>query len=196
MGTHATSSPKKRIFLWQESSSERREAVLEELDVELWRGVVGAEVVEEESRSATAPRAGDRSIPVIAFVMLAVVLSDTSFQWHDPLTNVADCATLFYHRSRRIVASPRMIALISKTESHSSAIVAHFRRVSLLRRFEVKESTCSAKFQIFGKHQQRSKSNHCMMLLWDSGRFRSIINFQLTYLCHAIFPCTQKKDLF
>lgn len=73
--THATNSPKKRIFLWQVSSSERREAVLEELLVELWMGVDGAELVveDDDSRIARPPRAGDLSIPEIAFVMLAVI---------------------------------------------------------------------------------------------------------------------------
>lgn len=102
--THATSSPKSLIFLWQVSSRERRE---EEALLELpapvpappWcTGVGGAETVVPEDttaaaaaaaaaaetdaeaeegsrRTVTAPRAGDRSIvAVVVVVVVAIVV--------------------------------------------------------------------------------------------------------------------------
>lgn len=99
--THATSSPKSLIFLWQVSSRERRE---EEALLELpapvpappWcTGVGGAETVVAEDataaaaaaetdaeaeegsrRTVTAPRAGERSIVVVLFVVAIVVAED------------------------------------------------------------------------------------------------------------------------
>lgn len=99
--THATSSPKSLIFLWQVSSRERRE---EEALLELpapvpappWcTGVGGAETVVAEDataaaaaaetdaeaeegsrRTVTAPRAGERSIVVVVFVVAIVVVED------------------------------------------------------------------------------------------------------------------------
>lgn len=97
-GTHATSSPKSLIFLWQVSSRERREEeALLELPVPVpappWcTGVGGAETVVVEDataaaadataadaeadegsrgpRTVTAPRAGDRSIVVVVIVVV------------------------------------------------------------------------------------------------------------------------------
>lgn len=100
--THATSSPKSRIFLWQVSSRERREeeALLElpaPLPAPPWcTGVGGAETVVAEDataaaaaadtdaeadgsrRTVTAPRAGERSIvnDVVVFVVAIVVVED------------------------------------------------------------------------------------------------------------------------
>lgn len=101
--THATSSPKSRIFLWQVSSRERREeeALLELpalVPVPPWcTGVGGAETVVAEDaiaaaaaaegtdaeaegsrRTVTAPRAGERSIVLVAVVLAVaiVVLED------------------------------------------------------------------------------------------------------------------------
>jgi len=102
--THATSSPKSLIFLWQVSSRERRE---EEALLELpapvpappWcTGVGGAETVVAEDvtvaaaaaaaaaaetdaeaeegfrRTVTAPRAGERSIVVVVVFVVAIVV--------------------------------------------------------------------------------------------------------------------------
>lgn len=77
--THATNSPKKRIFLWQVSRRESRDEAeplpLELPDEEWCTGVVGADVVVEEDEScnkATAPLAGERNI---ALKLVAVLIA-------------------------------------------------------------------------------------------------------------------------
>ena len=71
-GTHATSSPKNLIFLWQVSRRERREETVELLAAPWWTGVGGADRVEdvEAEESWRTTRAGERSIVVVMIVVV------------------------------------------------------------------------------------------------------------------------------
>ena len=71
-GTHATSSPKNLIFLWQVSRRERREETVELVAAPWWTGVGGADRVEdvEAEESWRTTRAGERSIVVVVIVVV------------------------------------------------------------------------------------------------------------------------------
>ena len=71
-GTHATSSPKNLIFLWQVSRRERREETVELVAAPWWTGVGGADRVEdvEAEESWRTTRAGERSIAVVVIVVV------------------------------------------------------------------------------------------------------------------------------